>query len=114
LEKIFILDPDKRMTVSQALNHPFISGKWSSCANFWHIHCCLCRNPLCRAYIVISKLVVICRMSGLDWTKQSRSVLFGLSFLSPIDEHSCCRGSAHLWSVPKHQWRMARVGFSWS
>lgn len=27
LEKIFILDPDKRMTVSQALNHPFISGK---------------------------------------------------------------------------------------
>jgi serine/threonine-protein kinase PRP4 len=27
LENIFILDPDKRMTVSQALNHPFISGK---------------------------------------------------------------------------------------
>lgn len=27
LEKIFTLDPDKRMTVSQALNHPFISGK---------------------------------------------------------------------------------------
>ncbi|CAK9205436.1 unnamed protein product, partial [Sphagnum troendelagicum] len=27
LEKMFILDPDKRMTVSQALNHPFISGK---------------------------------------------------------------------------------------
>ncbi|KAG6557169.1 hypothetical protein Mapa_001096 [Marchantia paleacea] len=27
LEKIFILDPDKRLTVSQALNHSFISGK---------------------------------------------------------------------------------------
>lgn len=27
LEKIFILDPDKRLTVSQALNHPFITGK---------------------------------------------------------------------------------------
>jgi serine/threonine-protein kinase PRP4 len=27
LEKIFILDPDKRMTVSEALNHPFISGR---------------------------------------------------------------------------------------
>ncbi|GAV59194.1 Pkinase domain-containing protein [Cephalotus follicularis] len=27
LEKIFVLDPDKRMTVSQALTHPFISGK---------------------------------------------------------------------------------------
>lgn len=27
LEKIFILDPDKRIAVSQALNHPFITGK---------------------------------------------------------------------------------------
>jgi len=27
LEKIFVLDPDKRLTVSQALNHPFITGK---------------------------------------------------------------------------------------
>ncbi|XP_073223367.1 uncharacterized protein [Cicer arietinum] len=27
LDKIFILDPDKRLTVSQALNHPFITGK---------------------------------------------------------------------------------------
>ncbi|CAN1296365.1 Serine/threonine-protein kinase PRP4 homolog, partial [Linum perenne] len=27
LEKVFILDPEKRMTVSQALNHPFITGK---------------------------------------------------------------------------------------
>ncbi|KAK7269747.1 hypothetical protein RIF29_22482 [Crotalaria pallida] len=27
LEKIFVLDPDKRLTVSQALNHPFIIGK---------------------------------------------------------------------------------------
>jgi serine/threonine protein kinase len=27
LEKIFVLDPDKRMTVSQALTHPFITGK---------------------------------------------------------------------------------------
>ncbi|KAM0875361.1 hypothetical protein ACQ4PT_036849 [Festuca glaucescens] len=27
LEKIFILDPDKRITVSQALSHPFITGK---------------------------------------------------------------------------------------
>ncbi|XP_019427636.1 PREDICTED: serine/threonine-protein kinase prpf4B-like isoform X3 [Lupinus angustifolius] len=26
LEKIFVLDPDKRLTVSQALNHPFITG----------------------------------------------------------------------------------------
>lgn len=28
LEKIFVLDPDKRITVSQALSHPFITGKW--------------------------------------------------------------------------------------
>lgn len=27
LEKIFILDPDKRITVQQALSHPFITGK---------------------------------------------------------------------------------------
>ncbi|XP_051122127.1 uncharacterized protein LOC127245336 isoform X2 [Andrographis paniculata] len=27
MEKIFILDPDKRLTVSQALSHPFITGK---------------------------------------------------------------------------------------
>ncbi|KAL5726193.1 non-specific serine/threonine protein kinase [Ranunculus cassubicifolius] len=27
LEKIFVLDPEKRMTVSQALSHPFITGK---------------------------------------------------------------------------------------
>jgi serine/threonine-protein kinase PRP4 len=27
LEKIFMLDPEKRLTVSQALNHPFITGK---------------------------------------------------------------------------------------
>ena len=27
LEKVFVLDPDKRMTVSQALTHPFITGK---------------------------------------------------------------------------------------
>ncbi|XP_076932362.1 uncharacterized protein LOC143597869 [Bidens hawaiensis] len=27
LEKIFILDPDKRLTVQQALSHPFITGK---------------------------------------------------------------------------------------
>lgn len=27
LDKIFVLDPEKRMTVSQALNHPFITGK---------------------------------------------------------------------------------------
>ncbi|KAI3882783.1 hypothetical protein MKX03_020783 [Papaver bracteatum] len=27
LERIFVLDPDKRMTVAQALAHPFISGK---------------------------------------------------------------------------------------
>ncbi|XP_068662777.1 uncharacterized protein [Aristolochia californica] len=27
LEKIFVLDPEKRMTVSQALAHPFITGK---------------------------------------------------------------------------------------
>ncbi|BAT93752.1 hypothetical protein VIGAN_08028100 [Vigna angularis var. angularis] len=26
LEKVFVLDPDKRLTVSQALNHPFITG----------------------------------------------------------------------------------------
>ncbi|KAK7306943.1 hypothetical protein VNO77_39589 [Canavalia gladiata] len=28
LEKVFILDPDKRLTVSQTLNHPFITGKY--------------------------------------------------------------------------------------
>ncbi|GAU14849.1 hypothetical protein TSUD_50610 [Trifolium subterraneum] len=27
LDKIFVLDPEKRLTVSQALNHPFITGK---------------------------------------------------------------------------------------
>lgn len=27
LDKIFVLDPEKRMTVAQALTHPFISGK---------------------------------------------------------------------------------------
>lgn len=27
LERIFMLDPDKRLTVSQALSHPFITGK---------------------------------------------------------------------------------------
>lgn len=27
LDKIFVLDPDKRMTVQQALSHPFITGK---------------------------------------------------------------------------------------
>ncbi|KAK9750312.1 hypothetical protein RND81_02G186700 [Saponaria officinalis] len=27
LDKIFVLDPDKRLTVSQALSHPFITGK---------------------------------------------------------------------------------------
>ncbi|MBA0698909.1 hypothetical protein Goari_000588 [Gossypium aridum] len=28
LEKIFVLDPEKRMTVTQALAHPFITGKY--------------------------------------------------------------------------------------
>lgn len=27
LDKMFVLDPDKRLTVSQALNHSFITGK---------------------------------------------------------------------------------------
>lgn len=27
LDKIFVLDPDKRITASQALNHPFILGR---------------------------------------------------------------------------------------
>jgi serine/threonine-protein kinase PRP4 len=27
LEKIFVLDPEKRITISQALSHPFITGK---------------------------------------------------------------------------------------
>ncbi|KAK6931485.1 Protein kinase domain [Dillenia turbinata] len=27
LDKVFVLDPEKRMTVSQALSHPFITGK---------------------------------------------------------------------------------------
>ncbi|RWW62488.1 hypothetical protein BHE74_00030379 [Ensete ventricosum] len=27
LDRIFVLDPEKRMTVSQALSHPFITGK---------------------------------------------------------------------------------------
>jgi serine/threonine-protein kinase PRP4 len=27
LEKIFVLDPEKRLTVSQALGHPFITGE---------------------------------------------------------------------------------------
>lgn len=35
LEKIFVLDPDKRMTVSQALTHPFITGKWIMLLILW-------------------------------------------------------------------------------
>uniref|UniRef100_A0A803KV34 Serine/threonine-protein kinase PRP4 homolog n=1 Tax=Chenopodium quinoa TaxID=63459 RepID=A0A803KV34_CHEQI len=31
LEKIFVLDPDKRLTVSQALNHPFITASEFRC-----------------------------------------------------------------------------------
>lgn len=27
LDKMFVLDPSKRITVSQALNHPFVLGK---------------------------------------------------------------------------------------
>lgn len=27
MDKVFILDPEKRLTVSQALSHPFITGK---------------------------------------------------------------------------------------
>lgn len=27
MERIFVLDPDKRLNVSQALSHPFITGK---------------------------------------------------------------------------------------
>lgn len=27
MEKIFVLDPDKRLNVSQALSHPYITGK---------------------------------------------------------------------------------------
>ena len=27
LDKIFVLDPEKRMTVTQSLAHPFITGK---------------------------------------------------------------------------------------
>nr|XP_009588177.1 uncharacterized protein LOC104085760 [Nicotiana tomentosiformis] len=29
MERIFVLDPDKRITVSQALSHPFITVHWS-------------------------------------------------------------------------------------
>lgn len=29
LDKLFVLDPDKRMTVAQALVHPFISANWT-------------------------------------------------------------------------------------
>lgn len=29
MEKIFVLDPEKRLDVSQALSHPFITGKWT-------------------------------------------------------------------------------------
>uniref|UniRef100_A0A0D3HX91 Serine/threonine-protein kinase PRP4 homolog n=1 Tax=Oryza barthii TaxID=65489 RepID=A0A0D3HX91_9ORYZ len=31
LEKIFVLDPEKRITISQALSHPFITGNRASC-----------------------------------------------------------------------------------
>ncbi|XP_038693867.1 serine/threonine-protein kinase prpf4B-like isoform X2 [Tripterygium wilfordii] len=31
LDKIFVLDPEKRITVSQALNHPFITELWTWC-----------------------------------------------------------------------------------
>lgn len=27
LDRVFVLDPEKRLTVSQALSHPFITGK---------------------------------------------------------------------------------------
>ena len=35
LDKMFVLDPDKRLTVSQALSHPFITGKWTLLLIFW-------------------------------------------------------------------------------
>ena len=34
LDKIFILDPEKRLTVKQALAHPFITSKWNYVAVF--------------------------------------------------------------------------------
>jgi len=39
LERIFVLDPDKRITVVQALSHPFITGKWIMMLIFW-LHKC--------------------------------------------------------------------------
>uniref|UniRef100_A0A453JEQ2 non-specific serine/threonine protein kinase n=1 Tax=Aegilops tauschii subsp. strangulata TaxID=200361 RepID=A0A453JEQ2_AEGTS len=38
LEKIFVLDPDKRITVSQALSHPFITAMRSECVPKWTKH----------------------------------------------------------------------------
>lgn len=43
MERIFVLDPDKRLNVSQALSHPFITGKWTMILVLWLQTCCCVR-----------------------------------------------------------------------
>uniref|UniRef100_A0A0E0JCW7 Serine/threonine-protein kinase PRP4 homolog n=1 Tax=Oryza nivara TaxID=4536 RepID=A0A0E0JCW7_ORYNI len=45
LDKIFVLDPEKRITISQALSHPFITGKNSARASAVKVHILYAKGP---------------------------------------------------------------------
>jgi hypothetical protein len=70
-----VLDPEKRMTVYQALAHPFITGKWTMLLLFWLQTCCCTRictlwpNPF--RYLIIAHYLYILS-SGL-WALDSFS-----------------------------------------
>ncbi|KAL8139561.1 hypothetical protein V2J09_005582 [Rumex salicifolius] len=55
LDKIFVLDPDKRLTVSQALSHPFISGNSNFAFHSGKIPSCL--GPSSSAFMLSRHLV---------------------------------------------------------
>jgi predicted membrane channel-forming protein YqfA (hemolysin III family) len=68
-----VLDPEKRMTVNQALAHPFITGKWTMLLIFWLQKCCCARFctlwPNSFRYLIIAHyLYLMC--SGL-WALSS-------------------------------------------
>lgn len=58
LEKIFVLDPEKRMTVSQALSHPFITGKWTKMLNLWLKRCSWAWHMFIRIYFIFIYLMI--------------------------------------------------------
>lgn len=74
LEKIFVLDPDKRMTVAQALTHPFITGKWTMLLNLWLRKCCSARY-LYIDLIHFQFLITGHYPSSLWWPKNFNTVL---------------------------------------